>query len=61
MGNIALWFVGIMLGIIVVHLIHIKMYLRGIHIGLEATYDRMGEVACELAKARVSCRDTEPD
>lgn len=31
MGNMALWFIGIMLGIIVVHLIHIKMYLKDIH------------------------------
>ena len=43
MGNIALWFIGIMLGIIVVHLIHIKMYLRDIHMGLELIYDRMEE------------------
>jgi hypothetical protein len=41
MGNMALWFIGIMLGIIVVHLIHIKMYLRAIHISLEAACDRM--------------------
>lgn len=43
MGNIALWFIGIMLGIIVVHLIHIKLYLRDIHMGLELAYDRMGD------------------
>lgn len=43
MGNIALWFIGIMLGVIVVHLIHIKMFLRDIHMGMELVYDRMGE------------------
>jgi hypothetical protein len=32
-----------MLGIIVVHLIHIKMYLRDIHVGLEFICDRMEE------------------
>ena len=46
MGNWALWFIGIMLGIIVVHLIHIKMYLREIHIGLENVCGRMGEIPC---------------
>ncbi|HEX9007205.1 MAG TPA: hypothetical protein VF889_07915 [Bacteroidota bacterium] len=43
MGNVALWFIGIMLGIIVVHLVHIKLYLRDIHMGLELVYDRMGD------------------
>lgn len=44
MGNMALWFIGIMLGIIVVHLIHIKMYLKDIHhIGLEYACYKMDE------------------
>jgi len=43
MGTMALWLIGIMLGIIVVHLIHIKMYLKDIHMGLELIYDRMEE------------------
>ncbi len=41
-NNMALWFIGIMLGIIVVHLIHIKMYLRDIHTGLEYARENMG-------------------
>ena len=43
MGNMALWFIGIMLGIIVVHLIHIKMYLRDIHSGLEYACIKLGQ------------------
>lgn len=43
MAHIALYLVGIMLGIIVVHLIHIKMYLRDIHMGLEFICDHMEE------------------
>jgi len=53
MGNMALWFIGIMLGIIVVHLIHIKMYLRDIHVGLEHIYDRIGESHGVLVKPTI--------